>query len=153
MSEDFPKRPFTEREGAVWELMRCAGCGRAVGFTAPSSLSRALYCSPWCIWEHEVRFSPSRRVNRISPVESRNDIWYWLLQVGYRPANIAALYRVSNDFRVHRAIQSRRRDDAGRLRNERPKVFKATRTRIGRRLPLTGPFNQAEPGVTVCPSP
>jgi hypothetical protein len=131
VNKDVSKRPFVDRESAVWEQMRCAGCGRAVGYTSPSSLSRALYCSSWCIWEHEVRHTPAQRVNRISLLESRNDGWYWLLQAGYRPAKIAALYGVKNDFRVHRAIQSRRRDDAGRLRAERPRIARVTLTRIG----------------------
>lgn len=131
MSEEPRERPFTDRKNTAWEQMRCAGCGRAAGYTGPSSLSRAVFCSSWCIWEHEVRHSPSLRVNRISPLESRNDGWYWLLQAGYRPAKIAALYGVRNDFRVHRAIQSRRRDDAGKLRDERPKIARVTRTRIG----------------------
>lgn len=130
MSDGLFKRPCPDRGGAVWEQVRCAGCGRAVGYTSPSSLSRALYCSPWCNWEHEVRRSPAKRVNRVSRFEARNDGWYWLFQVGYRPSQIAALYKIENDFRVHRGIQSRRRDDESRVRNQRPKIGRVIRTRI-----------------------
>lgn len=131
MSEVFDARPFIDREGTVWEQVRCAGCGRAAGHTSPSSLSRALYCSPWCVWEHEVRRSPAKRVNRVSRFEARNDAWYWLFQVGYRPSQIAVLYEIKNDARIHGGIRFRRGDDASRLRDDRPAITRVTQIRVG----------------------
>lgn len=109
-----PERPFISRDGVEWRQVRCPGCGRVTGFTIPDGLRRGVYCSSWCIWEHEERSTPGQRVSRLHRKEARTDAWYWLFQAGYKPAEIAALYGIENDFRVHKAIRSRRTDDETR---------------------------------------
>lgn len=129
MRGDPLERPFTDRQGTVWKRVRCAGCGVGAGHTGEGSMSRAFYCSTWCIWEQELRKPLSQRTSRLSHMEALKDLWYWLFQVGYRPAHIAALFDIENDYRIHKAIQSRRRDDEGKLRDAPPKALAVVKRR------------------------
>lgn len=103
----YQDQPY-EQDGKLWRMIRCIGCGVPIGFTPDEGLRSGVYCSTWCVWEYNVRGGPT---SRLTPKETTRDAWYWLYQSGLTVHGIAGRYGIDNDFRVHKAVQSRRVDD------------------------------------------
>lgn len=75
--------------------------------------------------------SPNRRAGKLTPREIVKDTWYWLFQSDRTPAYVAQLYGISRDWRVHKAIMSRKTDDEKRTakRKGRRRVGKVAKRR------------------------
>lgn len=119
-------KPYIDGAGTTWAIIRCGGCGVPCGYSSGDTLRRSMYCSPWCVWEYEVRQADARS-RPPSPQEARKDIWYWLYQSGRRISYIATLFGIDNDFRVHKAIRPRQEDDATKTRRPSVSVRKGVR--------------------------
>lgn len=131
MKDDFDDRPYVDDRGTTWIVIRCPGCGKPCGYSTPDGLRRALYCSLWCVWEYELRapVEPTRRAGKLTPREIVKDTWYWLYQSGRAPSYVAQLYGISRDWRVHKAITSRKVDDEKRTQKKRSRRVGAVKRR------------------------